>query len=355
MRIWLLFIFIPVIAFPMRLPSCSGLLLPTPLTLHRGAFSIPGASRTECSHSALHCEMGRFHGRSILQARSQGRLLPGNPKYWIAYVRDADAFTDFPDTKTYLDNAVDGHRAFKTWWTAWLGGRTETFETWKENLKRRHTIASGMAKGTPHLGPNAVYRSDQRFPGSFRSEVFPDKIWDHYCPVATLHTRDWLQAHGYRPKFILSSRREVRELEELAAQRKRDLKRDSVINNTADKVVYAEPNDLDLLLELAWKRLNEIKEGILLAHRFGMNETLRNALVDSIADYFHTSMYAHFFVKVNFSLLMSEVNTILEEIGLPAVRHGYLDLVSVRMDYLPFREYFREFLEHMQQENRMVP
>ncbi len=84
----------------------------------------------------------------------------------------------------------------------------------------------------------------------------------------------------------------------------------------------------------------------------GCESCSRHELVSYIADYYHTGVNAHLFLRANQSLLMSQINYMLLRIGLsgvPPLRVGgqKLDTMALLMGSERFKKYFiEEVLEH---------
>lgn len=74
----------------------------------------------------------------------------------------------------------------------------------------------------------------------------------------------------------------------------------------------------------------------------------RLQIIDLLADYYHTGINAHFFNRVNHSLLMSQVNYILKRIGLQGMIHASLPPLKLRIDgaaIIMSSTKFKEFFE----------
>jgi hypothetical protein len=72
----------------------------------------------------------------------------------------------------------------------------------------------------------------------------------------------------------------------------------------------------------------------------------REKLLISLSDYLHTVVKSQFFPQSNFSLVMTEINSVLEEVGLKVIGpHNSLDWRALREDYKTFRDVFRRAVE----------
>jgi hypothetical protein len=339
MQILFLVAFLPFLALAGG-PHCS-VFLSSGQVFSQGS---PGTSSPEG-------QIKRFHGSSIHELR-QTIPLPPYLDAWMIYVRSAESLET--THQNYISSTGFAKDAFRRWWQNWLSGKEESFESWETGLRERHRLASGIETGTPYYVKNPGYGSDTIQPGIFLAEIKRTSSPYEINAEAHGHVVEWLSAHGYVPGSPFSSI-EIRGLKQLALERRRTLQRDFISSSSIDLAFYSPSKDTPLVRELAWSRLNEIKDLVLSLRKQGTLPAQRASVLNPLADYFHTSMYGHFFHKINFSLLMGEVNTILEEIGYAPVRHGFIDLVSIRMDYLPFREYFKEYLAHIHSEAPPTP
>jgi hypothetical protein len=291
-----------------------------------------------------------LHEDSLPEAIRAGGDFPQNAKDWMIYVRSATALkTTHPN---FIENTVLAKFAFKEWWEAWLLGKQETLPSWEANLRTRHRLAAGEITQTPYFYAKGGYSSSGIDAGSFRDELVSSPV-GHTSVQAASHIQAWLQAHGESP--IAHRPIEIREFIALAKERNSYANYNFLHSAFPSTTYYAAHSDVPIIRELAWRRLNEIKDIVVSLKRADELSVRRDSILNPLADYFHTCMYGHFFFKINFSLLMGEVNTILEEVGYRPIRHGRIDFVSIRMDYLPFRRYFREYLAHVYAETASIP
>jgi hypothetical protein len=65
-------------------------------------------------------------------------------------------------------------------------------------------------------------------------------------------------------------------------------------------------------------------------------------LIDRIAEYYYVAGNAHFFPRVNNSMLMSQVNYLLLRKGMSGISHGYLDYVAACVPLETFKRVFAE-------------
>lgn len=70
----------------------------------------------------------------------------------------------------------------------------------------------------------------------------------------------------------------------------------------------------------------------------------RELMLRVLATYFHLGIHAHAFVRINQSLLWSQVNYLLMLSGRQPVHHGYVDLVAAFLDTDHFCNYFIRYI-----------
>ncbi len=123
----------------------------------------------------------------------------------------------------------------------------------------------------------------------------------------------------------------------------------------------------------AWSKVKRVKRGLDIIHPDGkyipiffkemgycldsirqyMHESNKKGfkntsfLLQVLATYFHLGIHSHSFVRINQSLLWSQVNYILMLNGFKPVHHGNADLVAAFLDDKDFCDYFSEYVfEH---------
>lgn len=70
-----------------------------------------------------------------------------------------------------------------------------------------------------------------------------------------------------------------------------------------------------------------------------------DAVLERIGEYYHALVSAKPFEQINNSLLMGNVNTLLERFGFEPVPHGYIDHLAYRTDNETFGKVFRAYVE----------
>jgi hypothetical protein len=80
----------------------------------------------------------------------------------------------------------------------------------------------------------------------------------------------------------------------------------------------------------------------------------RDLLLRALATYFHLGIHAHAFVRINQSLLWSQVNYILMLNGYQPVHHGYVDLVAAFLDIWHFCDYFKRYVSKHSSLNKIA-
>ena len=70
----------------------------------------------------------------------------------------------------------------------------------------------------------------------------------------------------------------------------------------------------------------------------------KQKILINLAKYYQLGMCAHVFERINNSLFMSHVNTILRLLGMSAISHGNLDFVALTRDSDDFVKYFQKFI-----------
>ena len=219
------------------------------------------------------------------------------------------------------------------------GGHLDTV-AWLENLRVMHRALAGVNTGNAHCG--AGYHSDDEFihPGLMRDEVV----------AAGLATAQLLtfqnQANGLVASELAEWRRRMGrkatgtrlEIRGLAACR------EALPTNDGAYHYFPDPSWVGTYRDLAGCRFIEALEATRFT-RFGAGARPNARLaLHAVADYYHTFINGHPFVRINDSVAMTEVNGLLERLGYDAVDHGYLDIVAFNLDYMDFRDYFEEFV-----------
>lgn len=299
----------------------------------------------------LRTQAARIHGPSMREFEQQSGIDPEIRRFGL-YARTPGSAKGGGNSNYFL-NAEQSHQDFRAWLRNWMAGAGVTYGDWITHIKQRHLVASGEMSGRYHMGPGG-YRTDEIYPGRLRDEAEVREGNYQTSPPVALHVDLWLEDHGYPGKPQLGNRvLDFSGMNELLARKNRRLREATFPKHFFywGTIQYPHALDLDLFLEVSWKHLVASKEA-LVRLKLGrgppasLEKLLRDPLFDHLADYYHTAISGHFFHKVNNSMLMPEIDTFLEELGLPPVPQGGLDLVAIRMDYLPFRQYFREYLYH---------
>jgi hypothetical protein len=294
-------------------------------------------------------EMRRIHGPTYAEVEASGNDDARVARYW-PYARNPEMVLS--DDPAYFHNAESGHNYFFGWFSNWLRGKPTSFEDWKSFLRQRHRIASGDDIGTYHEGPGG-YLTDEIFPGHFRDEAEIREGNVQTGGQVAVHVDRWLKANGFPvPEQANNRQLEIRGMKELLVSQHRELLGRTFATDVPwGTIQYPHGLDTDLFLTLGWERLNEAKDHLLALLADGRGppatpEILDHPLFDALADYYHTTATGHYFHKVNNSAHMTELFTFFETLNLPPVVQGSLDIVAIRMDYRPFRAYFRQFLLH---------
>lgn len=307
-----------------------------------------------CLSNYSSCQLRLEHGPTLDELAAHGHIFSPQDYEDIVYLRGPG---DLVETRRrnprFLPNTKAAHADFEKWFSEWLDGKSVTFPLWQKALRERHKIATGFNSRTAHLGPADSYRADSGdivLPGFFRNEGEDDVSFygqgNTQESAKTLeHVNVWLAAHDFETWDMRSPRSvEVNGLDILATDRGRLSTSSYSYPQVPMIFFYPDDLDVDLFLQLGWNRLKEVKRGIVAYRRWNRPAT-RAGTLNAIADYYHTSIIGHYFRKVNNSMLMPEVNTFLRHLGLKPMQHGSLDLVAIRMDYIPFRAYFLEYLK----------
>jgi hypothetical protein len=74
----------------------------------------------------------------------------------------------------------------------------------------------------------------------------------------------------------------------------------------------------------------------------------RDAVLQSLARYYHLAMIGHPFVRANNSLVMAQVNVILRRLGMKEVVHGELDYIVRSLDSQQAEAYFVSYVKSLQ-------
>ncbi len=325
------------------LPRCLWQSL-APLTSDVGSTSV--SRRKRLTDEAIIKDADRVHGDP---PRSVGTKLES-----LAYLRNAQS--TYGVDPNFLRNAIAAHREFKEWFKRHLDENLLITESgWRSSLKDRHLTATGVKSGTPHMGPGNHYRSDSKEvvnPGVLRSESFDDGLRTQEAPDTTRHAFDWLHSHGFPvPEIRNGALMEVNGLEKLLQQKCTQLQFCTISPLAGEGTTYYPlGHEVPLFERLGYERFEEIFYGIKMYQQLRTQpgahlEEIRERVLDSVADYLHTTTFGHYFGKVNYSMHMGEVNTFLEALDLRPIQGGALDLVALRMDYKPFRRYFRWYAD----------
>ncbi len=77
-----------------------------------------------------------------------------------------------------------------------------------------------------------------------------------------------------------------------------------------------------------------------------LNFFLKTKNIDYLSDYYHTMINARPYWQVNQSLFLNQVNILLWRIWHPPVKHGYIDHIAHRVNYLDFRKIFKKHINN---------
>jgi len=103
-------------------------------------------------------------------------------------------------------------------------------------------------------------------------------------------------------------------------------------------------NEMSNLMKLIKNDLLKIESGT------PIDLKAKQKIIINLAKYYQLGMCAHVFERINNSLFMSHVNTILRLLGMSAISHGNLDFVALTRDSDDFVKYFQKFVmsDHIQ-------
>lgn len=312
------------------------------------------AGRTYFGPEPLRAEFFSLHGTPI------AAVVPA-----LSADKRSEAFLNLPFLRyperteshnvNYLSNLRRSQDHFRQFWESWLGGETKNYLMWRTGLKQQHLWATGKKTNTPHQGPGDRYDScntNEVDPGYFRHECNDKQsLRAQIDPEVMEHVKNWLpfaEMSG-APTSSQVLQIQFRGISEKLKKHGRGLEERTFPTAGFHYVVYPGLRDVPFFLELAWERLTEVKASLTAYQQAKQNlfpelTPIREEALDTLSDYFHTVSSGHFFKQVNNSIAMSEINTFLPYLDLLPVRHGRLDMVALRMDYFPFRQYFRQFI-----------
>lgn len=313
------------------------------------ADEFPEAIRNQMERIRLQYELRLITGPSFREWKELGQFVSVPPPDYQFFsgptlVATSDA--------NYLLNAKRARALFAAQWRRQLS-QAPDYKEWKQDLVELHFAMTGAAAGTAHQTP--LYRSDDSLssPGKFRFEIPEVALTVPHIEALEVakHTQRWLVTNGFEAASVLRPRPiEVAGLREFLA--KTNLSLAAVPNHLVDDLpdgsqYYPPPQHVPVYLGLMCSLQKRIAKQVLdfttqlRAEDSDQRAQAQRVIQDAIADYYHAAIYSLPFNRVNNSIYLMQVNHISETIGLPAVQHGRIDMVAIRMDYQPFREYFR--------------
>jgi len=292
----------------------------------------------------------------FLQSLAVGNL-PSPPNNREFFVSDIERLSS--SDENYFRNALSAREHFLTQFDAALqSGAAPTFEEWIQQLRKRHRLATGAETNTPHRGRDSLSTNTSVAPGLFRDE--PVEGQSHNQIQIALYfglfkrLAKWRLNHGFNPVAVQVKFRKIWGIsadhmlprafyftDQIADQLQSDGPPYIQIGGQAYPgsqylSSYRESSYHSYTKVLSYTRDSLIKLGL------DREVAIENAL-RALADYYHTSINAHFFRATNQSILMSEINTILFRLGLSQRNHGELDHWALQMDYDEFRILFAEW------------
>jgi len=109
---------------------------------------------------------------------------------------------------------------------------------------------------------------------------------------------------------------------------------------------YPDPSFIEAYIEqmeLLMKSIRDDLQTIISKGSITLQE--KEQILTNLAKYYQLGMCAHVFERINNSLFMSHVNTILHVINLKSISHGNLDFVALTRDTDNFVEYFLNYIK----------
>lgn len=255
-------------------------------------------------------------------------------------------------SEVYLKNMSAAQQQFELL----LDADAVTSTTWLDSLRRRHRIATGVDSGEGHVGSGAYRSNDDQFihAGMTRDEVVeaglaPEDRLDFQNSANSLienELREWLYRTG---QAIRGSVVEVRGIDEYVDElgpAKEPWHAKVVPVNRGLEHYFPHPRAVPAYRRLAGERVVEAWQAVKKASPGpGQDASAIRVALHTLADYYHTLINAHLFVRVNNSLAMTEVNSFLKRMGLNEVEHGHIDIFAFNLGYRDFRMYFEDFVK----------
>jgi hypothetical protein len=226
--------------------------------------------------------------------------------------------------------------------------------TWLDGLRQRHRMATGVDSGEGHVGSGAYRSNDERFihAGLMRDEVIEAGLMpaerldfqNRANPLIGGELQEWLRRTGRAAPAVQVEVRGVKDhFDGLGPAAQASYGRATPINDGAHHY-FPHPTTVAAYRRLATERLVEAWTAVKHAAGALPGSRAQRDAIRALADYYHTVINGHLFVRVNNSLVMTEVNSLLKHMGLKEVEHGHLDIFAFNLGYSDFRDYFEEFV-----------
>jgi hypothetical protein len=251
-------------------------------------------------------------------------------------------------SEVYLENMDAAQQQFERL----LHADDLTAATWLEGLRQRHRVATGVDSGRGHVGSGSYRSNDEQFihAGLMRDEValVAAELLDFQNsanPMVEDELREWLRRTG---RAVPPAEVEVRGVKDCFAGRGSAVEpscQSATPFNRGANHHFPHPTTVGVYRRLAGERVVEAWQAVKnAAPGTRQGPAAVRAAIRTLADYYHTMINGHLFVRVNNSLVMTEVNSFLKWMGLEEIEHGHLDLFAFNLGYRDFRDYFEEFV-----------
>lgn len=257
------------------------------------------------------------------------------------FIRTALKDSASPSSKEYLENQADAANYFSK--TFWQSSPPSALEI----LQEMHKLSVGGESGTNAYEARegmGMYSSDHVAKGKLRQDAKNGE------PLIY----DWGYRKGEEPilREVLQKQTEnlvrvtdktfrwVTQLEGIPQEALPSNK----VNAIAGLGAYHEYPKMDFVKKYYLPRMESLVKSLREQLRTPPPSN-RDLFLKTLADYYQVGINAHLFDRVNQSLLMNQVNRMLERAGIPTVFHGNLDLAALSLNSADFRRYFSIHVE----------
>jgi hypothetical protein len=255
----------------------------------------------------------------------------------------------------YISNTREAQQQFSRNFESALRTDVPNYDQWVLAQRERHKLATGETSGRTYEF-NGYQSNDPKIvgPGRFRNEIHaPDDFIEYGAIVSSSQIDEFdsfmasrgLQNADNESIVVLGLEDKVNKKANVNGVRDLRFPRNYRFPTRSDGVAHIYPDHAatQIYLGLTYERYQDVVSAV---RAFNANSSAANLnkSLEALSDYYHTAINGHLHGRVNNSILMGEVNTVLKNLGLKPVAHGQTDIAAISMDYQVFRQYFLNFV-----------